>query len=87
MKNLIYTFIALFITTASFAQDKAATLDKLMAANNGDKIFTTLGEKYVTNIDANKQADFKAEIAKKAKQYRAEAVAYFMSKYSQKELV
>ncbi len=86
MKKLVYTFIALFITAGAFAQDKSASLDKLLKAKNGEAVFTSIIEHTIDNIDQSKQADFKKEIAVHAAKAIADAKAYFMKKYSKEEL-
>jgi len=82
MKKIIFTFIALFIATSSFAQEKTAKINQLLAYNNGDGIFTSILNRNIHNIDQSYHAEFKAAIETAATKYKTEAMKYFAKKYS-----
>ncbi len=89
MKNLFYTFIALFVAVGSFAQDKDAftsKLEKLMDAHNGSTIFSRILESNIDNVAPEKQAEFRQKITEEAAKIRAEAITYFTKKYSQEDI-
>jgi hypothetical protein len=89
MKRIIYTFIALFITVGSFAQEKSAytkSLEKLMEAKNGSAVFESILESTIKNVETAKQADFKQKVELSAASIKAKAIQYFTKKYSQKDI-
>ncbi len=89
MKKIIYTFVALFITVGSFAQDKSAftkSVEKLMNARNGSDIFERILESNIDNIETTKQVDFKQKVESAATTTKEEAIQYFTKKYSQEDI-
>ena len=89
MKKVIYTFIALFITLGSFAQEKNAytkSIEKLMNAKNGTAIFERILDSNIDNIEVTKQAEFKQKVELSATTKKAEAIQYFTKKYSQEDI-
>ena len=89
MKNLFYTFIALFMSIASFAQSsqaKTQSIEKLLDARNGSTIFTRILDSNIDQVAPDKQAEFKQKINAEAAAIRADAIQYFSKKYSQQDI-
>ncbi len=85
MKTILTTLAVLFISLNVFSQDKAALVDKVMKANNGDSIFVRLQDRD-ESIPEERKAEFKAVIQKKAQELQEEAKKFFMKKYSSEDL-
>lgn len=89
MKKLLVSFIALFISIGSFAQENSAytkSLEKLMQAKNGSTIFTRILESNIQGVETSKQAEFQQKINELAELKKVEAMKYFSRKYSQADI-
>lgn len=89
MKQILLFIVVVFIGFQSYAQnddDLKNSIIKLMEVKNNSNFFTELVDLNIHHIKKDKQHSFRNQIAELAENKKAEAIAYFIKRYTKKDI-